>query len=357
MKDIPKKPSLVTALSNIDRLRYTEQLLHQALNVLRKWLPVIKQEALDPDFCPILPHQRQAMELACKEGEVGAVTKEAFEGLLWYFYFRAEYEEYVVDSVCTDSRIRREERRTFRRFQRLLQWWQDGCWVALRISSLRKKALLLCYADVLLSSELLATIQTLSYIQKVATPQGREELRTAYAFLTLYSLSPRRLPDAFRKKTGTPVGQQHLRSVLSFNEALGSVFASALDVLREGKLQPLYNELEASMREVSRQAMPHRHQHQKQPVYELTESSLPLYEDAPSPLEVAPSAEPDPAEVVADRDAVERTLARFGKRTADLLRLMLEGRSAAEAARELGICEGTAWKLLERARKRFSRAL
>lgn len=97
----------------------------------------------------------------------------------------------------------------------------------------------------------------------------------------------------------------------------------------------------------------------KNPEYEheVAESLLDLPEGEPSPLEVAPSSEPDPAEVVADRDAVERVLARFGKRTADLLRLMLEGRTAAEAARELGISESTARVLLHKARKHFSRDL
>ncbi|GIV21707.1 MAG: hypothetical protein KatS3mg023_3458 [Armatimonadota bacterium] len=88
---------------------------------------------------------------------------------------------------------------------------------------------------------------------------------------------------------------------------------------------------------------------------EIAESQLPLPEDAPSPLETAISDEADPAEVVADRDVVERAIARFGKRTADLLRLMLQGYTATEAAQELGISPATARKLLERARKQFSR--
>lgn len=89
--------------------------------------------------------------------------------------------------------------------------------------------------------------------------------------------------------------------------------------------------------------------------HEIAESDLPLPEDEPSPLELAPSSEPDPADVVADEDAVSRALARFGKRTADLLRLMMEGKSASEAAEELGISPSTARTLLERARKQFSR--
>ncbi|GIV17110.1 MAG: hypothetical protein KatS3mg022_2545 [Armatimonadota bacterium] len=80
-----------------------------------------------------------------------------------------------------------------------------------------------------------------------------------------------------------------------------------------------------------------------------------LPEDEPSPVELAPSNEPDPLEVVADEDAVNRALARLGKRTADLLRLMMEGKSASEAAEELGISPSTARTLLERARKQFSR--
>lgn len=94
----------------------------------------------------------------------------------------------------------------------------------------------------------------------------------------------------------------------------------------------------------------------KNPEYEheVAESQLDTPEPSPSPLEVAVSREPDPAEVVADRDAVERLLSQFGKRTAELLRLMLEGKSIAEAARELGISPATARKLVERARKQFS---
>ncbi len=97
----------------------------------------------------------------------------------------------------------------------------------------------------------------------------------------------------------------------------------------------------------------------KNPKYEheVAESQLDLPENIPSPLDVAPSSEPDPAEVVADRDAVERILARFGKRTADLIRLMMDGMSIAEAARSLGMKEATARKLVERARKQFSRSL
>lgn len=130
------------------------------------------------------------------------------------------------------------------------------------------------------------------------------------------------------------------------------VFASALEQL---SWEPKGNESEPLQREARLQLNPSGTGKNPEHEHEVAESNLPLPEDAPSPLEFAPSSEPDPAEMVADRDAVERTLARFGKRTADLLSLMLEGRTAAEAARELGISEGTARKLLERARKQFSR--
>jgi len=63
----------------------------------------------------------------------------------------------------------------------------------------------------------------------------------------------------------------------------------------------------------------------------------------------------DPAQAVADADSVERVLAQVGEPTAQLLRLCLKGYSATEAARHLGIAPATAWKLLERARKKLQR--
>ena len=88
---------------------------------------------------------------------------------------------------------------------------------------------------------------------------------------------------------------------------------------------------------------------------EVAESSI-VSDEEPSPLELAPDPHtPNPAEVVADADAVERVLAQFGERTAQLLRLCLKGYSATEAAQQLGIAPATAWKLLERARKKLQR--
>lgn len=99
----------------------------------------------------------------------------------------------------------------------------------------------------------------------------------------------------------------------------------------------------------------------KNPEYEheVAESQLDLPEDDEGGRlaleDLVQGSEPDPCEVVADADAAERLLGRFGKRTAELLRLMMQGRTTAEAARELGMNESTARKLLERARKNFSR--
>jgi RNA polymerase sigma factor (sigma-70 family) len=88
---------------------------------------------------------------------------------------------------------------------------------------------------------------------------------------------------------------------------------------------------------------------------EVAESSI-VSDEEPSPIDVAIDPHtPDPAEVVADADAVERVLAQFGERTAQLLRLYLQGYSLSEAARQLGIAPATAWKLLERARKKLQR--
>jgi hypothetical protein len=88
---------------------------------------------------------------------------------------------------------------------------------------------------------------------------------------------------------------------------------------------------------------------------EVAESSI-VSDEEPSPIDVAIAPHtPDPAEVVADEDAVERVLAQFGERTAQLLRLCLKGYSATEAAQQLGIAPATAWKLLERARKKLQR--
>jgi RNA polymerase sigma factor (sigma-70 family) len=86
---------------------------------------------------------------------------------------------------------------------------------------------------------------------------------------------------------------------------------------------------------------------------EVAESSI-VSDEEPSPLELAPDPHtPDPAEVVADEDAVERVLAQFGERTAQLLRLCLQGYSLSEAAQQLGIAPSTAWNLLQRARKKL----
>jgi hypothetical protein len=88
---------------------------------------------------------------------------------------------------------------------------------------------------------------------------------------------------------------------------------------------------------------------------EVAESSI-VSDEEPSPIDVAIDPHtPDPAEVVADADAVERVLAQVGERTAQLLRLCLKGYSATEAAQQLGIAPATAWKLLERARKKLQR--
>ena len=90
---------------------------------------------------------------------------------------------------------------------------------------------------------------------------------------------------------------------------------------------------------------------------EVAESSI-VSDEEPSPLELAPDPHtPNPAKVVADEDAVERMLAQFGERTAQLLRLELQGYSLSEAARQLGIAPATARKLKERAKKKIEKYL
>ena len=90
---------------------------------------------------------------------------------------------------------------------------------------------------------------------------------------------------------------------------------------------------------------------------EVAESSI-VSDEEPSPLELAPDPHtPNPAKVVADEDAVERMLAQFGERTAQLLRLELQGYSLSEAARQLGIAPATARKLKERAKKKIEQYL
>ena len=91
--------------------------------------------------------------------------------------------------------------------------------------------------------------------------------------------------------------------------------------------------------------------------HEVVESEL-ISDEEPPPLELVPDPNtPDPAEVVADADAVERMLAQFGERTAQLLRLELQGYSLSEAARQLGIAPATARKLKERAKKKIEKYL
>ena len=90
---------------------------------------------------------------------------------------------------------------------------------------------------------------------------------------------------------------------------------------------------------------------------EVAESSI-VSDEEPSPIDVAIAPNtPDPAKVVADEDAVERMLAQFGERTAQLLRLELQGYSLSEAARQLGIAPATARKLKERAKKKIEQYL
>jgi RNA polymerase sigma factor (sigma-70 family) len=90
---------------------------------------------------------------------------------------------------------------------------------------------------------------------------------------------------------------------------------------------------------------------------EVAESSI-VSDEEPSPIDVAIDPHtPDPAEVVTDADAVERVLAQFGERTAQLLRLYLQGYSLSEAARQLGIAPATARKLKERAQKKIEQYL
>ena len=90
---------------------------------------------------------------------------------------------------------------------------------------------------------------------------------------------------------------------------------------------------------------------------EVAESSI-VSDEEPSPIDVAIAPNtPDPAKVVADEDAVERMLAQFGERTAQLLRLLLKGYSEIEAARQLGIAPATARKLKERAKKKIEKYL
>jgi RNA polymerase sigma factor (sigma-70 family) len=90
---------------------------------------------------------------------------------------------------------------------------------------------------------------------------------------------------------------------------------------------------------------------------EVAESSI-VSDEEPSPIDVAIDPHtPDPAEVVADEDAVERMLAQFGERTSQLLRLRLQGYSLSEAAQQLEIAPSTARNLLQRARKKIEQYL
>ena len=91
--------------------------------------------------------------------------------------------------------------------------------------------------------------------------------------------------------------------------------------------------------------------------HEVVESKL-ISDEEPPPLELKPDLNtPDPAKVVADEDALECVLAQFGERTAQLLRLCLQGYSLSEAARQLGIAPATARKLKERAKKKIEKYL
>lgn len=181
----------------------------------------------------------------------------------------------------------------------------------------------------IVSAELYPLLTIIGYSQN-------ESLRQLFAWVVSWNIS-QITSTSFRQSEG-------LQKMLSV------VYGGAKEALEKGNIyKVLAKEFRLSLNPSGTGKNP-EYEH------EIAESRLDLPEDTPSPLETAIGNEPDPADVVEEKDEVEQTLARFGKRTAELLRLMVtEGMTTAEAARVLGMNESTARKLLERARKQFSK--
>jgi len=88
--------------------------------------------------------------------------------------------------------------------------------------------------------------------------------------------------------------------------------------------------------------------------HEVVESDL-TAEEEPSPFETIPDPNtPDPAEVVADEDAVDRVLAMATGKTRQLVELLLLGYSVKEAADAVGVTPNTAYVLLHKFRKKLA---
>ncbi len=118
---------------------------------------------------------------------------------------------------------------------------------------------------------------------------------------------------------------------LDFDNALSVVFSIAKEQL---SLQSTKNSSAPLVCEARKQINPggtgRAHEH------EVAESCLELPEDTPSPLEIAPSMEPDPAEVVAGKDLLERIFTNLKEDERVLLQMYAEGHTDEEVATLLG---------------------
>ena len=215
----------------------------------------------------------------------------------------------------------------------LEQWWQDAYWRTSRVHRLWWHALLTSVLGLLLQEQWEAEHRLwLDLMYNVADPALPDELRLMMAGV-LASMVRCHAEDVFAG----------VKDALELHDAL--------------RRQPLVDLKREFARRIRKQALLSRNPSGtgRKREHEVVESDL-TAEEEPSPFETIPDPNtPDPAEVVADEDAVDRVLAQFGERTAQLLRLCLQGYSLSEAARQLGIAPSTAWNLLQRARKKLQK--
>ena len=109
-------------------------------------------------------------------------------------------------------------------------------------------------------------------------------------------------------------------------------FAEARKPLADRRLAEQLQRLFQWERKLERTATKHPLQADK----EDREGDILLPEDTPSPLEIAPSTEPDPAEVVADKDLLERIFTNLKEDERVLLQMYAEGHTDEEVATLLG---------------------
>lgn len=142
--------------------------------------------------------------------------------------------------------------------------------------------------------------------------------------------------------------------LLNVDATLSVIFSSALEQLSR---EPKGNKSEPLEREARLQLNPAGTGKNPEYEHEVAESKLPLPEDAPSPLELAPSAEPDPAEMVVESSSVLLAFEQLKPEEQQIVLLHAQGFTDAEVAQMLNLSIETAKKRRQRAVKKLEQAL